>query len=366
MNQESHSALLELISKPMHLLGLKLIYQRTPSFCALLKAQGIKYQTIVSKRKNLITGLFSISTAPRYFSGESKSVAYLGDFRIEKDRKIAHFWRQHYAIALELFSLSPELNQPQIFLTAILQNNISAKKSLVENPKRPRSFQYHFLRSVQMVNVVSKRIARFGKSKNSVRYARSDEELRIRDFISLEERKKHLGFDFESNNFELWNHRKNTFPAFEVTRFVIVEDSQQKLLAVTLPWSPDSIKRMILKDLNKPLKFFLSLLSVFGVRVPKQNESLKTLYLTHLNLIDSVNPKNTISEILDWLGDQQSTNGYHMISFANWWNVSWKRYLHYSIEVNLFEVTSGLQTAKSIGNGENLVSKPFGFEMALV
>ncbi len=350
----------------MHLLGMKLIYQRTPSFCALLKAQGIKYLTIVSKKKNLITGLFSISTAPRFLKGESKRVAYLGDFRIENDRKMAHFWRQHYATALELFASAPELDRPEIFLTAILKENTLAKKSLAEDPKRVRSFQYHLLRSVQMVNILSNRIVRFENSKNSIRYARSDEEFRILSFISRWEREKHLGFDFESNNFELWNHRKNTFHDFEITRFVIVEGSEQQLLAVTLPWSPDSIKRMVLKDLNKPLKLLLSLLSFIGFRIPKENESIKTLYLTHLNLIDTVKPKKIISEIINWLGNQQSTKNYHMLSFANWWNDSWNRYVHYSIEVNLFEVTSGQQFPKSLGGGETLHSKPIGFEMALV
>lgn len=363
---QSQREILDLISKPMNLLGLKLAYDRSPDFDALLKAQGLKYKTIISKKNSRLTGLFSISTSPRLLANHSIDTAYLGDFRIENDRRIAAFWRKNYSQALELMSKSNELNCPELFITAILQENKLARKSLVENPKAKGDFTYHFLRTVEMTNVISTSLFKSCHPGISVRYARADEENRIRNFTCLWEKEKILGFDFVRNGYELWNQRKKNIPGFEATRFLMVEDRNHQLLGVALPWSPDSLKRMVLKDMTWPLKTFFSSLGLFGLNLPKENQSIKTLYLTHLNMINSIEPKIVVSSLINWLFKNYPTKEFHMISFANWWNLNWKEYIKYSVAVNLYEVTSSSASSKLIDKDDLFRAKAFGFEMALV
>lgn len=364
--QTRHAQILNLIAKPMKLFGLNLVYDRSPLFNALLKAQGLKFKTIISLKNSNITGLFSVSTAPRLLKRAPVVVGYLGDFRIENDRRIASFWRNNYSSTLDLFSESRQLDNPNVFLTAILNDNRLAKKSLVGNSKRQSNFKYHYLRSVEMINILSKPLFNTNKLNIKIRRAAAGEENRVRDFIIKCETEKTLGFDFETNNFELWQQRKTNFPDFDLTNFLIAENTNGDLLAVTLPSSPSRIKRMIIKDLSWALKMFINTLKVFGVNAPKENQELKTLYLTHLNIARAIDSKAVLTQFLNFLHNDSVSKTYHMISFANWSNQKWGEYLRYSITVNLYEVTSFSKSPKILQPQGNLSTQAFGFEMALV
>ncbi len=362
-----HSEILSLLAKPMRLLGLHLAYERTPSFNALLKAQGLKFKTIVSLKKEKMTGLFSISSSPRFLNGIAVEAAYLGDFRIEGDLKIASFWRKNYGLALDLFTKEESLNKPSVFITAILSDNKQAQKSLVTNSKHKESFRYHFLRTVEMTNILAKLpVSRGSTGDYRVRYARKDEEFRVLDFIDQCEKEKTLGFDFKKNHNELWQQRKDNLPQFDITRFLIIENGAGEYKAVTLPWSPDSIKRMTLRYLARPMRLFFQALRWVGVRLPSQGETISTLYLTHLNLSSNQDAKKIIVSILNYMKATGISQNYHMISFANWWNSTWSEYLTYSVKVNLFEVTGPQMKPKISASAEELLRKPIGFEMALV
>lgn len=351
----------------MKLLGLALAYERSPSFNALLQAQGLAFKTIISKRSGRLTGLFSVSSSPRFLDEKLVQAAYLGDFRIENDLKIAAFWRKHYGLALSLFSTEPSLNSPQVFITAILKDNKLAHKTLVENPRGHGDFRYHFLRSVEMINILSRPLPFYKASYSGyrVRYVKADEEQKLIDFIDQHEQQKILGFDFKSNQSELWRQRIAFFPQFSTTRFLVVENEYGDWIATMLPSSPDSIKRMTLRSLAWPIKIFFSTLNTFGLRLPSEGESLKTLYLTHLNIQSRADTKKAIEAVLDFLRANGVSKNYHMISFANWWNHSWKDYLTYSAVINLYEVTSSNQNSQ-LTTESNLENRVFGFEMALV
>ncbi|MBL7557041.1 MAG: hypothetical protein JNM24_14550 [Bdellovibrionaceae bacterium] len=362
-----HKSILKLISKPMKLLGLSLAYERSPSFNALLRAQGIAFKTIISRRNGILTGLFSISSSPRYLQGARVQAAYLGDFRIENDLKIAAFWRKQYGQILNLFSQEPSLNQPKIFITAILKDNKLAQKTLVDNPRGQGEFKYHFLRSVDMINILSGPILRSGSTDTGyvVRFAKISEEQKLLDFIDQCEKEKCLGFNFKDRSGELWQQRLQHFPQFSISRFLIVETTNGDWIAVTLPASPDSVKRMTLQIIAWPIKTFFAALNIFGFNLPREGESLKTLYLTHFNIRTGANTKLVTVALLHFLHTHDVAKNYHMISFANWWNHSWKEYLTYSASINLYEVTSTNHTPQLAGK-QDLTKIPLGFEMVLV
>ena len=362
-----HQSILKLISKPMRLLGLSLAYERSPSFNALLRAQGLAFKTIISKRKSALTGLFSISSSPRYLAKSPIQVAYLGDFRIENDLKIAAFWRKNYGRALDLFRREPSLNQPHIFVTAILKENKLAQKTLVDNPRGQGEFKYHFIRSVEMINILSGPILgkRRRNVKYSVRFVKPQEEQKLIDFIDRCEKVKCLGFDFKGNGSELWQQRTKFFPQFSITRFLVVENRQGDWIGVTLPSSPDDLKRMRLQALSWPIKFFFTTLKILGIRLPAAGEAINTLYLTHFNVQSGADAKEVAETILHFVRKNGISKSYHMISFANWWNHSWSEYLTYSTAINLYEVTSASHEPK-LAFENDLTAQPLGFEMVLV
>lgn len=346
----------------MNLLGLSLVYERSPRFNDLLKAQGQSFKTIVSRRKDLLTGLFSISNSLRFLKGQSVCVAYLGDFRIEKDLKIAAFWRKHYGQVLNIFSNEESLKRPQIFITAILKENKLAHKTLVENPRKQSEFKYHFLRSVKMINILSKPFLLKTKTRFRVRYVEKNEEEKLISFIEECEKEKTLGFDFVSNQKELWEYRKAHFPGFGVNQFLVVESATGDWIATTLPSSPDPIKRMVLQKISRTVRIFFSTLRFLGIPLPQEGESIKTLYLTHFNILKGNDPKKVIDSIIYCLQDNKISSNYHMISFADWWNKTWNEYLTYSTDVNLYEVTAIGALPKLSSNETDVL----GFEMALV
>lgn len=347
----------------MTLLGLKLVYDRSPNFNALLKKQGLRFKTIVSKKNNQMSGLFSISSSPRFLFNRPIVAGYLGDFRITNDLKTTLFWRKNYNLAIDSFSQTEELDKPSVFITAILKNNYAAKKSLLENRRLANNFKYHFLRSVEMINILSKPIFRLNTHSSLFRTRRAtpNDEAAIKEFIIKAEQKKILGFDFARNHHELWKHGQ-----FDMSQFLIVEDASGRMVGVTLPWSPDSIKSMILKDINWSLKSFLKLVRLAGINTPEENTNIKVLYLTHLNIIDTINMKKILESILHWLHNDPSFKNFHMISFANWSNARWSEYLNYSVTVDLYEVTSSSSSPKIFGVSDDMLSQPFGFEMAYV
>jgi hypothetical protein len=344
----------------MNVAGIHLTYERRPEFNKLLQLQGPAAVSILGTEKEKITGIFSISIAYKYIRGQKKWAAYIGDFRTNGTRRAASLWRKVYAEILKSLPLTDRLLKPEYFLTAILADNQTAIHNLAE-PKKDLGFYYHFLRSVDMVNIFGRYPLSIRAKAHSARFATSQEEERIRVFLDESERRKAFGAVFDTSTNSEWLRRKKTWPGFKIENFVVVEDPSKNIQAISLPWSPSLAKRMRVTQAPWALRSLFKVLKVLGYNMPKVGESIETCYLTHLNIAENTNASVVVEAMISFLAAEGFFRKNHMLSFANWWGISLPAYITQQIPVNLYAVTT-----RKDQNLSELKTSEIGFEMGLV
>ncbi|MEK7356262.1 MAG: hypothetical protein AAB250_07420, partial [Bdellovibrionota bacterium] len=216
--------------------------------------------------------------------------------------------------------------------------------------------RYEPIRDVQMVNVIGGVAKRGG---TIARRARGEARSEILAFIEERARARQFGYKFP----EELVRRTLEWPGLDDSGFVVTEDGRG-LRAVTLPWSPTSLKRMVVEDAPWAARAGFSLLKVFGRTPPRVGRPLETLYLTHAYWRDDVDPMAEMKSIIRALAKSGAYRRHHMISFCaqdeSWIASSELRGLIKQVTpVSLFEVVrDGRMPAKP--------SALIDFEMGLV
>lgn len=343
----------------MNLQGLQLIYDRKPSFSALLQAQSHDWLTVVSKDSNRLFGFASMSVTPRYWNGELQNICYLGDLRAEYDRSTMKLWRRAYGDLLLMCQGYFRSRPPQKFLTAILKDNKIAQQSLVR--QRPgKTFAYDYIKSIQMVNILG---SFFPVSHHKgIRWARSNEEESLRSFIETCHRKMNMGYDYSSSEQSEWNYRKANWPDWSIDSFLVMEE-EGEIQAVCFPWSPTALKRMRVENCSWGMRWLFKISGLFGCKNPKVGENFTTLYLTHLSFLKTeLRNENWYGyEFSKFLLKSKALRKSNLISFCSQTpHKSPSALLVQKTDVDLFFVRSA-EESKAV-----FVDDYIDFEMALV
>jgi hypothetical protein len=109
------------------------------------------------------------------------------------------------------------------------------------------------------------------------------------------------------------------------------------------------------------------ILRALGINAPILNAPIKTLYLTHLNIVSEADPDCIMGSILDFVATKKLLKGFHMLAFPNDVKVGQKlNCLKYSliqrIPISLQQVvTDGVVTSTLKSTSEKV-----GFEMAVI
>ncbi|WP_413289285.1 hypothetical protein [Bdellovibrio sp. HCB337] len=344
----------------MNVAGIHLTYERRPEFNKLLEFQGPAGVTILGLDKEQISGICSISMGSRYIQGQKTTAGYVGDFRTNGTKYVAKLWRKTYAAVLKSTQNTKELLNPQYFLTAILADNALAIRNLVEL-KKDFGFYYRFLRTVDMVNIYGRKPFAKTSSPWQGRFAKASDEDRIRSFLDVAEQRKSFGAVFDTSSESEWTRRKKVWPGFKTENFVLIEDSQGELLAVTLPWSPSAAKRMRVTQAPGMLLTAFKILKVFGYNMPSVGQSIETCYLTHLNIKPDVDASSVVQTLLEFLLEKSFLKTNHMLSVADWWGLNLKSFITQRVPVNLYAVATDSNQHLS-----ELKTPEIGFEMGLV
>lgn len=342
---------------PMKIGGIELLYDRSPKYQALLRCQGPKQLTIIAKDKGELLFVYSFSTAKKWIHGKLENCAYIGDFRTNQSRKAATVWRKYYAEFLSVLKADTSFNSPKYILTAILKKNKEALRNLTMT-KKDFGFRYDFLSELNMVNV-------YGQWPWTTKSPVHTEKATLQDrdallaFLRKCEKEKIFGANLEGNDSD-WNLREKSWPGYAVENFLIQKNSNGDIVACTFPWDPGFAKRMTVTKAPKSLTVAFSFLKLAGFSMPKLGESLKTLYMTHLNIQKGVDESQAIQSFLQYL--LKIHKDYHMISFADEIGVTHrlKGFITQKIEVMLYLVA--LTEEAQLQKGSQCMS----FEMALV
>ncbi|MBK9323771.1 MAG: hypothetical protein IPM97_12650 [Bdellovibrionaceae bacterium] len=338
--------------------GIELLYDRAPNFSRLLRCQGSQYLTFVARNKQKkILGFFSISTTQKWVYGRKVVCGYIGDFRTDNSRQSALLWRRSYARILGAVQNEKSLGAPSYFLTAILKNNLEAVRSLATS-KRDFGFQYNFLQDVEMVNVYGF-LPLVKKPQLNVEQAKPEDLLALKKFLNQNEKNKMFGSIFDDSEADAWAYREKTWNDFSVDQFLLIRNKEREIVACTLPWDPGGAKRM--KVLRAPwvLRAVFRGLAFCRFNTPKVGESLRTTYLTHLNIAEGIKKDEVIRAFLAWVF--QTHRSVHMVSFSDdtGFSKGMRSCISQRIPVALYAVTLG-------GDASFTAPLNVGFEMGLV
>ncbi len=341
---------------PMRMGGIELLYDRRPSFQRLLQCQSSNYMTILASHKQKTAGLFSLSSQKKWINGEKISCGYIGDFRTDGSKDVAKLWRKNYGELLKAISSNDDLGKPQYFLTAILKKNVEAVRSLA-SPKKNFGFHYELLEEVDMVNVYGM-LPWYQSSKLSVVNAAAGDFGNLKKFLNICEKRKLFGSIFDESDDDCWRSRSLTWDNFSLGNFLLIKNSSGQILACTLPWNPGFAKRMIVKKAPFVVRKTFALLRRLGMKMPDVGETLETIYLTHLNIHESIDPADAVKAFCERVF--KDSKMVHMVSFPDnkQFSSGIKGWIKQRFTVLLFSVSAD---GKKMSNGS-----PVSFEMGLV
>lgn len=351
----------------MNTSGLGIAYDRSPNFFDFLKLQSKDFLVFCAKTDSQkLTGVASIALRKGYIGGELRLLGYLGDLRIAFDRRLLSQWRNLYG---ELLSpVTNHLQGVEYLLTAVLDQNIQAFRALIQ-PKNG-DYQYEKLCSYNIVQVFAwpfRKLKKLPENEDCC-VANSEDESSLLHFMSEIQKKCLFGYDLNS---EAWKVRKREWGISTEDFHVFKKDG--KIQACVALWSPEKSKRIVMASMPKMMRVGVALWNTLlpSLKLPKQGETLRTQYLTHLNfgphlsreerqrcfvhLFDSVYRK-----IKEKPGERP-----HCIAFADFEGFAKK--LKFSAR---FELGASLYSVRHVGTDsiEKILaeSEGVGFEMALV
>ncbi|QDK38633.1 hypothetical protein [Bdellovibrio sp. NC01] len=341
---------------PMRLSGIELLYDRSPSFPRLLECQAAKYMTVMGWQKERVSGFFSMSVQQKWVHGQKASCAYIGDFRTDGTRAAAKLWRKAYAEILNLIKADESFDRPQYFLTAILKKNIEALRSLTSS-KKDFGFYYEFLKEVDMVNVYG-RLPWYRSSKLAAVAAQPEDLPVLKKFLQMNETRKLFGAIFDDSADDCWNYRSSAWQGFALEKFLLIKNQAGQIVACTLPWSPGFAKRMTVVKAPVVLRALFKTLRFCGLNMPGVGDNLETIYLTHLNIHESVDASEAVKAFAEYTF--KSEKAAHMISFSDEWGLQnkIKGWVEQRVPVLLFAVSTD---KKRVSDGSSV-----SFEMGLV
>lgn len=353
-------------SQTMHGAGLHLRYERAPNFFRFLEYQSdTAYVFYVRKPAGTIGGMGTISIRPGYIHGILTSVGYLGDLRINRDRRLARRWRQFYAALLAAAPEMPELQYCRHFLTAILDTNHAARRALVEAPRAP--FRYQELAPYRMVNILGRfPWPRPGRTGPWRVFTPAPEDMpRVFAFFDMQNGRKAFGFAPGE-----WQRRLEHWQGFGPDNFVVCAVGD-RLCGVFATWTPYPAKRIVVTRLPRLAHWLCRGLRRCGLDAPCSGQPLQVLYLTALH-IDETLPdarRATIfGAMLDFLWQRGDTRSAQVLAFCDFVQrplaAALTGYLTHTTPLCLYQVRhtdAAIDTAISTSG-----MFPPGFEMALV
>jgi hypothetical protein len=358
--------------------ALDISYQRGPDFFRLLRYNGPNQITLIFHDKaGDIAGTGTAIFRPGYIGGKPTTVGYLGDLRMGHDRRTLIQWRK---IIEDMVNYSPSLAETGFcrhFCTAVLQENSKAQAALVRN--RRGGFSYKELAQYNITYVLAKSPSPARLMNSLLRqpaYSIGSPDISdLMDFLDEQQRCREYGLQIKSHELA---YRFRHWELLSQDDFLAVFDHTGRIIATTAPWSPHHAKTMTIERMPLSLKAIRRIGNSFrrGLRpLPREGETVDTLYLTHLEIsadLDPADRKRAFRTLLDAIFDKYlKTPGsrWHMIGFADFcdWPVTsrFDGYLYFREGATLYSVEPpSAKETWAPNNGRRNVAP--NFEMALV
>lgn len=265
---------------------------RGGSFSKLLRLRAERGFVLRAEAHGAIRGVASVCVRPGYMAGEIKTVAFLGDLRIEFERDLLRGWRKVYGDLLEVLETWPDGKGVSGCLTAVVKSDERSIRALVE-PHRLSPYLYSPMGDFSVVSVLGHaplgRARRRPLKRPGFRVVEADagDLGRVIEFLDTQHRQRAFGISFAT---EL-PRRLREWPDFSMRKFLIVEDGNGRIRGATAPWNPADAKRWYAEKIPTRLAWLgrtlarLPRTSLYRPpRIPREGDPVDALFLTHLEL----------------------------------------------------------------------------------
>lgn len=303
--------------------GLVVNYKREPDYFSFLALQGDDAVVYLQEDDaGALKGLGSFVYRDGWWQGEATRVGYVGDLRIAPYRLGQVQWRKLYAAHLA----AAAAHGVSAHFTAILDDNVAARRALVDEASTKNGYAYDVLFHYRMVNVLARvpgvpgrrlppakaLVVRRAEGGNDGSDARS-----VREFLASVHERLPFGEMFARG---AWEFRAERWPRFEASRFLVATSPAGEIVACCLPWSPRGAKSVVLERSPFALKAARLALNALGARppLPAEGEPLEFLYLTHLAFAPALGVEERaacLERFIDAARAEARALGCHIVSF---------------------------------------------------
>jgi hypothetical protein len=223
--------------------GLALRFERRPDYFALLAAHNPVHRTWVATVDTRIVAIASVVVRPAWVDRSIRTVAYLADLRQAAGRGSAGLWRRLAGTVLE--EIRAEFGAQQLFFS-ILRDNRLARASILHSPLG-KALHFRHLRGYCTVTLVGRIPWLHGaRSGVRVRHASAADSESLRQFIDTCSRDQQLAPVFDPAT---WQHRLRNWPDFDIGRFLVAINAEDRITGCLAPWDSSSINRIVIESL---------------------------------------------------------------------------------------------------------------------
>lgn len=292
-------------------------YSRRPRFSSFSEYQSDQVYTFLGRWDGDLVVIFTLQIYPSFEASQNFLVGYFSDLMVQKGMSKHIAWDKFGSSLIKDAPKIKEFERLRYFKTYMVDDNQQAKKAIV-NRGAKFSIGFNKISDYQMVNILAKGLPLPSSKNYFVEPADAESLSELLHFIDHEHKKKIFPYLFK--DFE-WQRRQKKWPKADLERFLVVRDRHNKIVATTLPWSPSPAKGIIVRSLPSYLNFFRKVQAIFpSLHIPRLNEELKVIYLTHLEVDASLSKESArecFSVLLDYIWRMQSRKSFHTISFID-------------------------------------------------
>ncbi|MFK7825755.1 MAG: hypothetical protein AB8G05_16500 [Oligoflexales bacterium] len=313
--EQDNSEILE-FCRPLSIAGegLSFQYLRDPCFFTFSRFQG-KVFTFVARIEGKIRGIFSLLVRSAYMDQKKVKLGSFSDLLVEPGYSKSVDWYRLAAALMEQKDKINELIGIASFQSVFVDANKRAKRAIY-GKKNPGKVCFFNTDPYHMVNIVSplKRVKY--KSGYKVEFGSIKTGEEILDFMDRCQSQQQFGFSARDE----WKHRQIHWPSCTIDRFIVLR-YLDKIVGVTLPWSPYPAKSILVKKIPKSLGILRKIQKIFpSMNIPKEGDFFKSIYLTHLNICNSLKENQSryiMTLLIDHVWKNSLYEGIHTVSFAD-------------------------------------------------
>lgn len=354
---------------PMRTTGFDVRYRRRPDFFRLLRLQGDRAHVVVGEEPDgTLAGVGTLSLRPGFVHGRPTTVGYLGDLRVRPGRVRSALWRRVFAEILAHAHEIEELADCEHWITAILDDNTSARRAL--DRRRPGAPRLVTLARFAMRNLVARLPLPRRRARTRpwrVFRATPADAPALAAFLDAVNRGRPLGFR------DGLEERLSRWEGLVIGDFVCASDAAG-LVACVAPWSAAPVKQTQVSRVPAGLRALGALAALVPgrpVRVPRSGEPLRAPTLTHLAFADRLGAADRVAvfrALLDRVFERRRVEAWHCVSLCDFeaWGLGrgLSDFVQHAVPITLYAV---VPPGRSTAPAEALrTTGPPAFEMALV